>query len=190
MNKFRLLLTLVATVALGLSGNAARTLSAGQMAKLKGNVNHPFSALHSNKAFGEAPIMSAPSLASPLAESDGPAVSITNAGGWGTLVGPDGTDWFYSQTFTMNPTNQWYYGSTTITIYNDFNEKVWDFTIDIPDETLVNQISPFGKSTRSFFERDSSCYEVMVYVHRIVSPGVATSDMGVDSSDGAGKVVG
>ena len=52
MNKFRLLLTLVATVALGLSGNAARTLSAGQMAKLKGNVAHPFSALHSNKAFG------------------------------------------------------------------------------------------------------------------------------------------
>lgn len=82
MNKFRLLLTLVATVALGLSGNAARTLSAGQMAKLKGNVAHPFSALHSNKTFGEAPLMSAPSLASPLAESDGPAVSITNAGGW------------------------------------------------------------------------------------------------------------
>ena len=190
MNKFRLLLTLVATVALGLSGNAARTLSAGQMAKLKGNVAHPFSALHSNKAFGEAPLMSAPSLASPLAESDGPAVSITNAGGWGTLVGPDGTDWFYSQTFTMNPTNKWYYGSTTITIYNDFNEKVWDFTIDIPDETLVNQISPFGKITRSFFERNSSSYEVMVYVHRIVSPGVATSDIDVYSSDGAGKVVG
>ena len=81
MNKFRLLLTLVATVALGLSGNAARTLSAGQMAKLKGNVAHPFSSLHSNKAFGEAPLMSAPSLVSPLAESDGSVVSITNAGG-------------------------------------------------------------------------------------------------------------
>lgn len=180
MRKFRIFLAFVAIATLGFAANAALSLPAATVAKLKGEVNHPFSALRqaNASAFGT------PSLAAPLATDGTPDMSLSGIGGWGTLEGPDGTTWFYSQTFTMNPTNKWYYGGSTITIYNDYNEKVWDFSIEIPNETLVNQIQPFGKITRTFFERNTSSYEVMVYVHRIVKAGVATADIQVHSSNG------
>ena len=181
MRKFRLFIALVALAAMSVAASAAISLPAAKVAKLKGEVNHPFSALRHN---GSQQLFGAPSLAAPLAANGEADVSLSNIGGWGTLEGPDGTDWFYSQSFTMNPTNQWYYGGSTITIYNDFCEKVWEFSIDIPDATLVNQIQPFGKITRSFFERNTGSYEVMVYVHRIVKPGVATADIQVHSSNG------
>lgn len=187
MNKFRFLLSLIAIVALSFTAPAAKTLSAAKVAKLKGEVAHPFSSIRQSTSFGAKGLGKA-SLAAPLAASTDPAVTINDAGGWGTLEGPDGTTWFYSQTYTTNPTNKWYYGGSVITIYDDLNQKVWDFEITIPDDQLVNQIAPFGKITRSFFERNTSSYEVMVYVHRILSPGVATSDIDVYSSDGS-KVI-
>ena len=94
------------------------------------------------------------------------------------------SEWMFTQTFTDSPTNMFYYGSSTVSIYNNKNEKVCEFTVTIPNDQKVNQITPFGKVSKSFFDKNTSTYEFMVYTSTVVKPGVIRGDVIVYNSLG------
>ena len=160
--------------------NAGAKLSKAQIAKLQGEA-HPFSAVSIQG--NERPGFAKRSYQAPAPNND-PVASISGALGWGFLESPDGLDWIYSQTFTASTTNPYYYGSSTISLYDESYNKISDIVVEVPEGTLVNQIQPFGKVTKSFFDTDKNTCEIMVFVHRIKSAGVATSDIWVYNSNG------
>ena len=160
--------------------NAGVKLSKERIAKLQGEA-HPFSAV--SIPGNERPGFAKRSYQAPAPNND-PVASISGALGWGFLESPDGLDWTYSQTFTANATNPYYYGSSTISLYDESYKKISDIVVEIPEGTLVNQIQPFGKVTKNFFDTNKNTFEVLVFVHRIVSAGVATSDILVYNSNG------
>ena len=185
MNKIKHLTTIVLLVAATAMCINAATLPTASIKKLKGNGTHLMSAVRSTQAFFESEPIAASQASSPAASDKLPDVTMSGIGGWGIIEGPDGSEWFYSQTFTESSTNKYYYGSSVITLYDNHNNKMGEITVTVPDDMKCNQIAPFGKISRSFFERNTSTYEVMVYMHYILSPGVAKSSIDVYDSTGA-----
>lgn len=84
---------------------------------------------------------------------------------WSILDNEDGSNWFYSQEFTT--VNDWYYGASDFTIYNDRLERQTTIHFDAPEGETCNAIQPFGTITRKFFDIDDKTMEFLVYVHCI-----------------------
>ena len=103
-----------------------------------------------------------------------------DAPGWGFLVGPDGKEWFYSQTFAVD---NWYYTSSVITIYDSNMEYVGEVSAIVPEGERVNQIEPFGEITEKFFDNNSSTLEVSVYNHAVTDDYIGKMWVDVYSID-------
>lgn len=188
MNRFKSFIALFLCLVMGVPSMVAAPFTRSKMETLKGGSDHPFCALTHGNAFEKAQFMAPVLKASPAASNEAPDLSISGANGWGTLVGPDGKDWFFTQTFTMSTTNKYYYGGSTITIYNATYEKVGEINVVIPESETVNQIQPFGTITKSFFERNTNTFEVLVYIHKILSPGVDSADIAVYDNNGSNVI--
>lgn len=178
MKKFYILM--IALIATTVSANA---LTAQRVDKLRGGA-HPFTALTRGNAFAERAALKATVAATPALVDAEPASSLSDVSGWGLLEAPDGKTWHYTQSFSMSTVNMYYYGGSVITLYDNNNQKVCDVTVTIPDTDKVNQIQPFGKITKSFFDKTTSTSEFMVLIHKILQPGVATSDIVVFNTKG------
>jgi len=96
-------------------------------------------------------------------------------GTYGSLVGPDGSDWFFTQNFTPSTEFEYAYGSTDITIYDNEMEQVMTIHYDVPAGVKTNTIEPYGQVTQKFFDYKESTYEVMVYVHSLGAYDATTS---------------
>ena len=113
--------------------------------------------------------------------------SIIDAPGWGFLVGPDGKEWFYSQTFAVD---NWYYTSSVITIYDSNMDYVGEVSAIVPEGERVNQIEPFGEITEKFFDNNSSTLEVSVYNHAVTDDYIGKMWVDVYSIDkGIGEFI-
>lgn len=93
--------------------------------------------------------------------------------GYGTLTGPDGSVWFYTGTYEMNPSNQFYYSKAEFKVYDSNAEFKGSVTVDVPDGELVNNIVPYGTITNKFFDLDANSYELVVSSHivEVGTPG-------------------
>lgn len=131
------------------------------------SMKHGFA--NKNSFYFDARQMPKRSIVRTAQSPDEPSGTISNATTWGSVIGPDGSTWFYTQTFEPSPTNEWFYGASTITFYNDKNEEMGKINIDIPDNESVNDIVPFGTITNKFFDRDETSLEVTVYIHALVN---------------------
>ncbi len=112
--------------------------------------------------------------------------SVTNEGTsigptsyWGTLKGPDGNEWLYTQEVTVVEGTYGDVDSSTITVYNADNQQVGQFSIDIPENEKVNDMQVFGYVTNNFFDSNSSTYEITVYIQKIDESYNSTSQINV-----------
>ena len=155
------LLSIALVGAMGLSSLAVSAIDFKQMSQRYTGIDSPVKAL-TNK-LGENGI-SLKSVPQRVKSNEEPSATVSDAMTWGFLEGPDGTEWFYSQTFTLD---EWYYTSTEITVYDSDYQEVGKFSIQTPEEYSVNQMQPFGVITTNFFERNNSTYEIAVFNHAV-----------------------
>lgn len=113
--------------------------------------------------FGETALPLKQAIPSRVKASEDPVASIEKSLSWGFLQGPDGNDWFYSQTFEFNG---YYYASTEITIFDSNHIEMGKFSIDVPEGESVNQMQPFS-ITSKFFDKNESTYEIAIFNHAI-----------------------
>ncbi len=113
--------------------------------------------------FGETALPLKQAIPSRVKASEDPVASIEKSLSWGFLQGPDGNDWFYSQTFEFDG---YYYASTEITIFDSDHIEVGKFTIEVPEGESVNQMQPFSITTK-FFDKNDTTYELAVFNHAV-----------------------
>lgn len=101
---------------------------------------------------------------SPALVSTADTVSSVKASGFGWTTGPDGTQWYYTQTFELRPSTD-VYSQSVITIYNSDNERVGNIVVDTPDSVEVNQIGVSSGVTKKLFDRNDQTSEVVVEMH-------------------------
>lgn len=109
-----------------------------------------------------------------------PEISVINpngltlgpSGGYSFIKGPDGTQWYATQTFTKE---QYYFTASEITLYNNKGEEQGKISVAIPDTVSCNQIFLGDAISATLFDRDKTTYEVPVITHLILSPGVTTN---------------
>lgn len=78
------------------------------------------------------------------------------------LLGPDGSQWYYTQTFEES---NYYYTSSTITFYDNTHTQVGTITIDLSEIEHVNQVAVSTDITNSFFDMDESTNEIVLWYH-------------------------
>ena len=98
-------------------------------------------------------------------------VTLGPAEGYSILSGPDGTQWYSTQTYTEE---NYYYTASTITLYNSKGEQQGVLNITIPEGENVNQIMVGDLVSTSLFDKDANTMEVPVITHTIHSPGNAS----------------
>lgn len=103
------------------------------------------------------------SSVAPRAVDDEP-VGTASAPGFGWVVGPDGSQWYYTQEFE---TSGYYYTGSTITIYDSNNQQAGQFTVEIPDTMTVNSIELYGAITKKMFDKDQNTSEAMISIHGV-----------------------
>ncbi len=118
----------------------------------------------------------------PKAETIGQPSDTTVSSGYGFLVGPDGNDWVYTEEARFNGTDG--YKSAAFTLYDAAHKNQGTIEVTIPEGRWINAIEPYGIITNKFFDRDASTYEVLVYIHEVLSPGVTESYIGVYNTKG------
>lgn len=89
--------------------------------------------------------------------------------GYSILSGPDGSQWYATQTYTTE--NYYYYKASTITLFNSKGEQQGIIDITIPDGENVNQIILGDLISTSLFDKDANTLEIPVITHTIHSPG-------------------
>lgn len=108
------------------------------------------------------------SLQGPKRAADyGQKGAITDAYDYGTLEGQNGATWFWTVSVTESPEFDFFYGSGTITIYDDQSQPVTTVTYQVPAGMKVNAIEPFGQITSKFYDTNSSTQEFTVFVHEV-----------------------
>lgn len=93
-----------------------------------------------------------------------PQTTLT-ARGFGFLEGPDGTTWTFKQDNTDG--EAYAYSGSSVTVYDADNVEKGSFTVEIPEGMRINQIEPYGLVTNKLFDKNSSTYEVVVYLHEV-----------------------
>lgn len=106
-----------------------------------------------------------------MPSDEGPTATV-QAGAFGYLTGPDGSIWYYTQELKGDSVDTGFgykflnkYTGSSVKIYNDNNELVGSFDVEMPTDKKVNQIEPYGYVTNKFFDKDESTYEVTVGLH-------------------------
>lgn len=99
------------------------------------------------------------------------SVTIGPSEGYSHLQGPDGTQWYSTQTYTVD---SYYYTASEITFYNSLGEEQGKISVSVPEGKQVNQIMVGDAVSSNLFDRDKNTYEVPVMLHIIHSPGVAS----------------
>ncbi len=95
--------------------------------------------------------------------ADGPVAS--NQGEYfGFLTGPDGNQWYFTQTIVWT-TDGYYYRKSVIDVYDNNHKKQGEITVNIPDGMRVNSIEPYGQITKKLFDKNDRTYELMVSIH-------------------------
>lgn len=103
------------------------------------------------------------------------SVQIDHVDSFGSLVGPDGKDWFYTENFTPSSEFDYAYGAAEISIYDDNMSLALTLRYDVPAGVKCNLIEPFGQVTQKFFDYKENTYEVMLYVHSLGEYNTNTS---------------
>lgn len=98
-------------------------------------------------------------------------LTLGPADGYSYVTGPDGSQWYATQTFEVS---NYYYTASTITLHNAKGEVQGTINITIPDGQKVNQILVGEAVTTALFDRDKNTYELPVTIHTIIEAGVAT----------------
>lgn len=92
-----------------------------------------------------------------------PVSSVTTPG-FGWADGPDGNQWYYTQNYKLDG---YFYSGSTITLYDNNNQQVGQFDIDVPDTLQVNSIEMYSALTKKMFDRDDTSIEAMVSIHAV-----------------------
>lgn len=92
---------------------------------------------------------------------------ILDISDYGTLEALDGTTWFWTASYTQSEEFDFFYGSGTITLYDDKSQPVTTVSYDVPSGMKVNVIEPFGEITSKFYDTNASTQEFMVFVHEV-----------------------
>lgn len=99
--------------------------------------------------------------------------AVTEATAFNFLDAPDGTSWCYTEDISWRADENdfggynYYMSSAFIQIYDSQNQKVGDFTVEIPDGMTVNNIEPYGRITKKLFDLNANTFEVMVSLHEV-----------------------
>lgn len=157
------ILPLALTGAFVLSAVGASAITNEQMKHRFTGVDSPVKALSRHFPQADAPLKQLPQR---IQASQDPMATVTDAMAWGFLTGPDDTDWFYSQTFTLDG---WYYAASEITVYDNNYQEVARFSVEAPEGMSVNQIEPFGAVTYNLFDRTNNTNEIAVFHHAVTS---------------------
>lgn len=113
---------------------------------------------------------STPSFVKPAHRSITPhGLTIGPTSGYSFLSGPDGSQWYATQSYTIENS---YYTATEITFYNSKGEEQGKLSVTIPETGSCNQILVGEAVSSLLFDRDRNTYEVPVIMHFILSPGV------------------
>lgn len=102
-------------------------------------------------------------MAAPRAVGNDPVSSVTTPG-FGWADGPEGNQWYYTQNYKLNG---YFYSGSTITLYDNNNQQVGQFDIDVPDTLQVNSIEMYSALTKKMFDRDDTSIEAMVSIHAV-----------------------
>lgn len=78
------------------------------------------------------------------------------------LMGPDGTQWCYTQTFDANG---YYYTGSTIKFYDSEHTLKGEVYVDVTDISNVNQIAVSTDVTNTFYDTDASTNEITLWYH-------------------------
>lgn len=100
--------------------------------------------------------------AAPVAGDDPVASHVSPS--WGFLTGADGSQWYYTQTFTES---NGFYKQSVITVFNSSHKQLGMITVDVPDGYSVNQIAPYGNITKKLFDKDDVTNELTVQLHKV-----------------------
>lgn len=92
---------------------------------------------------------------------------ITDVPQYGTLMGDDGSVWFWTLAVTESETFEYGYGSAEINVYDSSNALVTSVTYNIPETMYVNAVEPFGNVSTKFYDYNTRTKEFTVYVHEI-----------------------
>ena len=116
------------------------------------------------KSQGATAVRPSSSAATPLSKvsADGDVIASVEAQAFAFLFGPDGTQWYYTQTFEESG---YYYTSSSITFYDSTHEAVGTVTVDVSDIANVNQIAVSADVTSTFYDDDSSTHEATLWYH-------------------------
>lgn len=155
------LLSIALIGAIGLSTFNADAIDLTSMSRRYVGVDSPVKALTHRPGEEGVALKAMPQR---ITESENPSSTVSDAMAWGFLAGPDGSEWFYSQTFVLDG---WYYASSEVTVYDNNYQEVTKFTVTAPEGMSVNQIEPFGAVTYNFFDGNNATNEIAVFHHAV-----------------------
>lgn len=89
-------------------------------------------------------------------------VSDTSAPLWGQIEGPNGEQWYYTQSIAVDGYS---YKSSDITVFDDKHNQMGKVHVDIPEGLDVNDIEPYGFITKKFFDNNEKTQELTVSIH-------------------------
>ncbi len=98
------------------------------------------------------------------------------------LIAPDGSDWICLP--NSRTTSGGDYRNVTYDFYDGKQNHKGSFTIEIPKDKIINMIEPFGTITNKFFDNNENTYEVLVYMHEVLAPGVVDNHIYVYNTQG------
>lgn len=98
-------------------------------------------------------------------------MTLGPTGGYNYIQGPDGTQWYSTQTYTVE---SYYYTASEITIYNSLGEIQGTISVTVPEGKQVNQILIGDAVSSNLFDKDKNTNEIPVMLHIIHSPGVTS----------------
>ncbi len=99
------------------------------------------------------------------------SLTLGPTGGYNYLQGPDGTQWYSTQTYTVE---SYYYTAAEITVYNSLGEVQGNISVTVPEGKQVNQILVGDAVSNNLFDKDKNTNEIPVMLHIIHSPGVTS----------------
>lgn len=104
------------------------------------------------------------------------------------LEGPDGTTWYFTQDIQYrDPEETGYtytFASSSFCIYNSKHELQGQFTIEVPQDMVINAIEPYGTITKKLFDLNASTLELTVSLHEITPDYVGREHVWIYQLDG------
>lgn len=105
----------------------------------------------------------------PTRVTDDPATQVADTYGW--VMGPDGYYWHYTMNIgkelvrDLGTFKEYKYTGGDVTVYDNNNNKVGNFKIEVPDSMFCNSIQLYGPVTKKLFDLNDKTHEIMVDIH-------------------------